>query len=192
MKYDEYVKMDKTPQLMTISFSCAELVESTDEVVNFSGEVLPDVESDIVNMAYIRDYLREQLLTPRRVLDDRIRQVIRFVNSANPEKIKPQLNDIKRFITDYIQKYVSQATYDPQFSRMNITAMLNLNMYLTDKNNMRLFQQTLKRVSQQLSSTGTINPKSQKDLNTQYVALINDLFKTMDKSIVKEKQGILV
>jgi hypothetical protein len=198
MKLQDYLNSNK-PILVNFSTSGTSLinekfVESTPSLVltNFSNLVSTPESVEAVNFS-IQIYIRDRKQNARQVINRRVREVARYINSTKEDKLK----DVIDFVIDYLRVYLNNILFkwltDVQNGKFtNLMLALGINQYIKDKPSLIKLQTTLRRLAKELNSKGYMSKIIQDLVQEQYTKVIEDFFKSIeDRYVNEDKKGWL-
>jgi len=190
---DNYINPDNS---VIVNFSSSSLMDTkvTDQLVNFSNSPSDtNISEELLNFS-LRTYITERRSAPQSVINSRIQQIARYINSNKPELVSAQ----RQFIIDYLNTYIyslvmkyMQSLKDKKPT--NLLLALGIRKYLATPNIVSNLQRVLRNINTQMAQSHFVNRQNQQLLTSTYNEMFAQILDYIElKYINEDKHGILV
>lgn len=163
--------------------------------VNFSAQedgstkIINEEPNLMIGNFSLKEYMREQSLSPYAILRGRIDEVVRFLRFHGNNKVNNERWLLKSYIGSYIRSYVNKAMSSGD---INLMMTLRLDSYCTDRRALRELQISLNRAKSQLRQNGYMTSDVQRSVDKSYTAVMSSIYDYINKkSKVEESDKAL-
>lgn len=163
---------------------------SLQELNKMPNEMSYQVNETVQSNFSLQQYMNEMVMQPYALLFRRINEVIQLCRSKKQEWIEQNIDRLKSYFDSYVLTWIKAAlNSDNEF---NIGLGLRLNKFNVDQSLMRKLNITVKRLRTQLKSTGYMSKAIQNELNNNFQAIENALYKYIDDKIKPTGKSFII